>query len=39
VGKTVDDLVALIKSGDVYVNVHTAKHPAGEIRGEVKEVS
>ena len=38
-GKTVDDLVALINSGDVYVNVHTTKHPAGEIRGEVKEVS
>ena len=38
-GKTVDDLVALIDSADVYVNVHTTKHPAGEIRGEVKEVS
>ena len=36
-GRSIADLVALIKSGDVYVNVHTAAHPAGEIKGTVKE--
>ncbi len=35
-GKTVEDLVKLIKDGDAYVNVHTDKHPGGEIRGELK---
>ncbi len=38
-GKTVDDLARLIKSGDVYVNVHTDQHPAGEISGTVKPIS
>jgi hypothetical protein len=35
-GKTVADLVAMIKSGDAYVNVHTEKNKAGEIRGQLK---
>jgi hypothetical protein len=35
-GKTVGDLVALIKSGEAYVNVHTARHPGGEVRGQIK---
>jgi hypothetical protein len=35
-GKTIMDLVAGIKSGNAYVNVHTLAHPAGEIRGQVK---
>ena len=35
-GKTVADLVAMIKGGDAYVNVHTAKNPKGEIRGQIK---
>ncbi len=26
-GKTVDDLVQLIKSGEIYVNVHTDANP------------
>ena len=35
-GKTVADLVAMIKSGGAYVNVHTDKYPDGEIRGQIK---
>jgi hypothetical protein len=35
-GKSISDLVALIKSGDAYVNVHTDAYPNGEIRGQIK---
>jgi len=35
-GKSISDLVALIKSGDAYVNVHTDAYPDGEIRGQIK---
>jgi hypothetical protein len=35
-GKSLDDLVKLIKSGDIYVNVHTDANPDGAIRGQVK---
>ncbi|MDD2582296.1 MAG: CHRD domain-containing protein [Desulfuromonadaceae bacterium] len=35
-GKSLDDLVQLIKSGDAYVNVHTDANPNGEIRGQLK---
>jgi hypothetical protein len=35
-GKTVGDLVKLIKEGDAYVNVHTDKYKDGEIRGQIK---
>jgi len=35
-GKTLDDLVQLIKSGNIYVNVHTDANPDGEIRGQIK---
>jgi CHRD domain len=35
-GKTIADLVADIKAGNAYVNVHTTAHPAGEIRGQIK---
>jgi len=34
-GKTLDDLAAAIESGDTYVNVHTAAHQDGEIRGQL----
>jgi hypothetical protein len=29
-------LVRFIRAGDGYVNVHTPKHPGGEIRGQVR---
>lgn len=32
-GLSVADIVAAIKSGQAYVNVHTAQYPAGEIAG------
>lgn len=35
-GKTVADLVALIKAGSVYLNVGTSSHPLGELRGQLK---
>jgi CHRD domain len=35
-GKKVADLVALIKSGKVYLNAGTSTHPGGEIRGQIK---
>ncbi len=31
-----NDAIAIIKSGDAYVNVHTTNFPSGEIRGQVK---
>lgn len=33
---TLDSLKKLMSSGHAYVNVHTAKNPAGEIRGQFK---
>ena len=35
-GKTVADLVTLIKSGKVYINVGTTTHKSGAIRGQVR---
>lgn len=42
VGKTIKGQATLntkeaqqLASGDLYINVHTKKHPAGEIRGQV----
>ena len=35
-GKSLDDLVILIKAGATYVNVHTSGNPDGEIRGQIK---
>jgi hypothetical protein len=34
-GKTLGDLAAAMDSGDAYVNVHTAEHPNGEVRGQI----
>jgi hypothetical protein len=35
-GKSVHDLIEMIKAGDAYVNVHTDAYPDGEIRGQIK---
>ena len=35
-GKTVKDLVKALRSGELYVNVHTDKYPDGELRGQIK---
>jgi plastocyanin len=32
---TLDALIALLQSGNAYVNVHTAQFPNGEIRGQI----
>ena len=30
------ELIAAMRNGATYTNVHTDKHPAGEIRGQIK---
>ncbi len=32
-----DDLLAQMRAGNTYVNIHTAAHPAGEIRGQISQ--
>ena len=34
-GKHVSDLVNLMKTGEAYVDIHTTRHPNGEIRGQI----
>ena len=34
-GKTLEDLVAAMDSGQTYVNIHTTQNPDGEIRGQI----
>jgi hypothetical protein len=34
-GESMTDVLELLASGTTYVNVHTAAHPNGEIRGEI----
>lgn len=35
-GKTLEDLKTAMASGNTYTNVHTADHPDGMIRGQIK---
>jgi hypothetical protein len=35
-GKPLGELVHLIETGDIYVNVHSYGNPAGEILGQIK---
>ncbi len=32
-----DDLLAQMKAGNTYTNIHTAAHPGGEIRGQISQ--
>ena len=34
-GKSIGDLVSLMQSGRIYVNVNSSDYPDGEIRGQV----
>lgn len=34
---TMPELVAKLRDGGAYVNVHTVAHPGGEVRGQVEE--
>ena len=34
-GRSIAELHSLLSSGGAYVNVHTAQHPNGEIRGQI----
>ena len=34
-GKNLSDLITLIQSKNIYVNVHSESHPDGEIRGQI----
>lgn len=34
-GKTIPDLMAALKNGSAYVNIHTEQNPDGEIRGQI----
>jgi hypothetical protein len=38
-GKTINDLVSAMQSGNTYVNVNTEEHPKGELRGQITEVN
>jgi hypothetical protein len=35
-GASLDALVAQLRAGNAYVNVHTTAYPAGEVRGQIR---
>jgi hypothetical protein len=35
-GASLEDLLAAMRAGNTYVNVHTSQYPAGEIRGQIR---
>ena len=37
-GKTIPDLIAAMKNGSTYVNVHTEQNPEGEVRGQLVDI-
>ncbi|HSA74688.1 MAG TPA: CHRD domain-containing protein [Candidatus Nitrosocosmicus sp.] len=37
-GKTIPDLIAAMKNGSAYVNVHTEQNPYGETRGQLVDI-
>ncbi len=37
-GKTIRDLIAAMKNGSTYVNVHTELNPVGEVRGQLVDI-
>jgi hypothetical protein len=38
-GKTINDLLSAMQSGNTYVNVHTEENPKGELRGQIIEAN
>jgi hypothetical protein len=38
-GKSLDNLAEAIDKGELYINIHTSKYPAGAIRGQIGSVS
>jgi hypothetical protein len=36
-GKTVNDIILIMQSDEMYVNVITERHPDGELRGQILE--
>lgn len=34
-GKSIQNLIVAMDAGQIYVDVHTAEHPDGEIRGQI----
>ena len=37
-GKTIPDLIAAMKNGSTYVNIHTEQNPEGEVRGQLVDI-
>jgi CHRD domain len=34
-GNTIDTVLAALRNGGAYINVHTSKNPSGELRGQI----